>query len=119
MRLTVVIGSICRMEATLKVIKEYWIEACEKQLAKIEKKGTWKICDLPKGHKVIPTKWVFDPKVRARLVVCGNFETDEVLVNNDTCRGFCSRARFWVEFHDSELIPVRIPIGRHTHIVIG
>jgi Reverse transcriptase (RNA-dependent DNA polymerase) len=54
--------------------KEYWIEACKKQLAKIEKKGTWKICDLPKGHKVIPTKWVFDPKLRARLVACGNFE---------------------------------------------
>ena len=54
--------------------KEYWMEACRKQLAKIEKKGTWELCDLPRGHKAIPTKWVFDPKLRARLVACGNFE---------------------------------------------
>jgi hypothetical protein len=50
------------------------MEACKKQLAKIEKKETWELCDLPKGHKAIPTKWVFDPKLRAHLVVCGNFE---------------------------------------------
>jgi hypothetical protein len=50
------------------------MEACKKQLAKIEKKGTWELCDLPKDHKAIPTKWVFDPKLRACLVVCGNFE---------------------------------------------
>ena len=54
--------------------KEHWMEACRKQLAKIEKKGTWELCDLPRGHKAIPTKWVFDPKLRARLVACGNFE---------------------------------------------
>ena len=54
--------------------KEHWMEACRKQLAKIEKKGTWELCDLPKGYKAIPTKWVFDPKLRARLVAYGNFE---------------------------------------------
>jgi hypothetical protein len=54
--------------------KDMWLEACKKQLAKIENKKSWELCDLPEGQKVLPTKWVFDPKKRARLVVCGNFE---------------------------------------------
>jgi hypothetical protein len=54
--------------------KDLWYEACKKQLAKIEKKESWELCHLPKGEKALPTKWVFDPKLRARLVVCGNFE---------------------------------------------
>ena len=54
--------------------REFWLAACRRQLEKIERKDTWELCDLPKGHKAIPTKWVFDPKLRARLVVCGNFE---------------------------------------------
>jgi hypothetical protein len=54
--------------------REMWLAACEKQLEKIHKKGSWELCNLPAGHKAIPTKWVFDPKKRARLVVCGNFE---------------------------------------------
>ena len=54
--------------------QDMWLEAYKKQLAKIEKKKSWELCDLPKGHKVLPTKWVFDPKKRALLVVCGNFE---------------------------------------------
>lgn len=54
--------------------RDMWLAACRKQLAKIEKKRSWELCHLPKGHKVLPTKWVFDPKLRARLVVCGNFE---------------------------------------------
>jgi hypothetical protein len=54
--------------------KDLWYEACKKQLAKIEKKQSWELCYLPKGEKALPTKWVFDPKLRARLVVCGNFE---------------------------------------------
>ena len=54
--------------------REMWLAACKKQLEKIHKKGSWKLCDLPAGYKAIPTKWVFDPKQRARLVACGNFE---------------------------------------------
>jgi hypothetical protein len=54
--------------------QDMWLEACKKQLAKIEKKKSWELCDLPKGHKALPTKWVFDLEKRARLVVCGNFE---------------------------------------------
>jgi hypothetical protein len=50
------------------------LDACNKQLDKINKKNTWELCDLPEGQRVILTKWVFDPKQRARLVVCGNYE---------------------------------------------
>jgi hypothetical protein len=53
---------------------EKWLAACKTQLAKINKKGTWVLTDLPPGQKALPSKWVFDPKGRARLVVCGNFE---------------------------------------------
>ena len=34
----------------------------------------WELCDLPKGAQALPTKWVFNSKIRARLVVCRNFE---------------------------------------------
>ena len=54
--------------------REFWLDACNKQLDKINKKKTWELCDLPTGQRAIPTKWVFDPKQRARLVMCGNFE---------------------------------------------
>ena len=54
--------------------RDMWLAACRKQLGKIEKKQSWELCHLPKGSKALPTKWVFDPKMRARLVVCGNFE---------------------------------------------
>ena len=54
--------------------RDFWLAACETQLEKIKKKGTWELCDLPKGYKAIPTKWVFDPKLKARLIVCRDFE---------------------------------------------
>jgi hypothetical protein len=54
--------------------RDMWLAACHKQLAKIQKKQSWELCHLPEGYKALPTKWVFDPKMRARLVVCGNFE---------------------------------------------
>ena len=57
--------------------KGIWLEACNKQLDKILKKKIWVLCDLPPGEKAILTKWVFDPKQRARLVVCGNFERNQ------------------------------------------
>ena len=54
--------------------RDMWLAACRKQLGKIEKKQSWELCHLPKGSKALPTKWVFDPKMKARLVVCGNFK---------------------------------------------
>ena len=51
-----------------------WLAACRKQLGKIEKKQSWELCHLLKGSKALPTKWVFDLKMRARLVVYRNFE---------------------------------------------
>jgi hypothetical protein len=54
--------------------RDLWLATCCTQLAKIEKKQSWELCDLPKEYKPLPTKWVFDPKLRVRLVICGNFE---------------------------------------------
>ena len=61
-------------EALSRPDKDIWTEACQKQLQKLWDKKTWELCNLPKGAQALPTKWVFDSKIRARLVVCGNFE---------------------------------------------
>ena len=75
--------------------REKWLAACKTQLAKIDKKGTWVLVHLPPGQKALPSKWVFDPKDRARLVVCGNYEkkadveTFAAVVNMTIVKIFC------------------------------
>ena len=75
--------------------REKWLAACKTQLAKIDKKGTWVLVHLPPGQKALPSKWVFDPKDRARLVVCGNYEkkadveTFAAVVNMTMVKIFC------------------------------
>src|SRR5438045_3071273 len=54
--------------------KDIWMEACQKQLQKLRDKKTWELCDLPEGAQALPMKWVFNSKIRARLVVCRNFK---------------------------------------------
>ncbi|CAM8944369.1 unnamed protein product [Rhodiola kirilowii] len=39
-----------------------WVEACEDELASIEKNKTWNLVDLPLGVKPIGLKWVFKIK---------------------------------------------------------
>jgi Reverse transcriptase (RNA-dependent DNA polymerase) len=66
--------------------KEHWIAAMDDQIAKLEKKGTYKLVDPPKtdpNTKILPGKWVYVVKTdadnsitewRARWVVCGNHQ---------------------------------------------
>ena len=42
-----------------------WQEAMKEELMTIEKKNTWQLTDLPKGHKAIDMKWVYKIKVNA------------------------------------------------------
>lgn len=60
--------------------EECWQGTMRAELSSIEANGTWKLCDLPKGHKPIGLKWVYklkkDPsgvvvKHKARLVAKG------------------------------------------------
>jgi len=57
-----------------------WTEAMNKEIQSIEKNKTWKLCQLPVGHKPIGLKWVYKLKKnldgevvkhKARLVAKG------------------------------------------------
>jgi hypothetical protein len=57
-----------------------WKKAMNEEIKSIEENGTWKLCELPKGHKPIGLKWVFKLKKnpdgtivrhKARLVAKG------------------------------------------------
>ncbi|CAH9102405.1 unnamed protein product [Cuscuta epithymum] len=58
-----------------------WRTAMSREIAALERTGTWRIQDLPRGKKAIFCKWVYKIKYKsdgsverykARFVVCGN-----------------------------------------------
>ncbi|CAI7776416.1 unnamed protein product [Closterium sp. NIES-54] len=49
---------------------EEWKKAMESELKSIEENGTWKLVELPEGHKAITSKWLFKIKSDAN----GNIE---------------------------------------------
>ena len=58
----------------------YWKEAIQSEIDSIVQNNTWKLVDIPLGHKVIGHKWIFKRKLRpdgttekykARLVAKG------------------------------------------------
>lgn len=64
-------------------LKQAVWEAMETQVNSLKGMNCWKIVDLPPGQQWLPGKWVYDKKikadgtldrVRARWVVCGNFQ---------------------------------------------
>ena len=81
------------------VLKTEWIDAMEEEFAAIRKNETWKIADLPEGHKVIDTKWVYKIKfkpdgsierLKARLAVRG----DKQILDKDYKSTFSPAAKF-------------------------
>lgn len=76
-------------------IKELkWQKAMDEEIAAIEKNNTWELTDLPKRHKSIGVKWVYQTKLnadgkvdkyKARLVVKGYRQEYE--------RGVCSSCK--------------------------
>ncbi|GKF84584.1 DNA polymerase zeta catalytic subunit-like protein [Tanacetum coccineum] len=42
----------------------YWKEAIESEIDSIVHNNTWKLVDLPSGHKPIGHKWIFKKKLR-------------------------------------------------------
>ncbi|KAL8290954.1 hypothetical protein RB600_006432 [Gaeumannomyces tritici] len=62
---------------------KHYLPAMQKQVTTLQEKGTWVMVMPPAGAKVLPGKWVYVPKntpegkfkeIKARWVVCGNFE---------------------------------------------
>jgi hypothetical protein len=95
-----------------------WTEAMNKEIQSIEKNKTWKLCQLPVGHKPIGLKWVYKlkknsdgvvTKHKARLVAKGyvqkkGIDFDEVfapVARLDTVRLFLAMAanRGWQVHH--------------------
>ena len=59
---------------------EHWVKATQEELDQFQKNDVWKLVELPKGKKVVGTKWVFKNKLdeagkvvknKARLVAKG------------------------------------------------
>jgi hypothetical protein len=59
---------------------QHWVKAMREEMASIEQNNTWKLVDMPRGHKAIGLKWVFKikrdeasriVKHKARLVAKG------------------------------------------------
>jgi hypothetical protein len=42
--------------------EECWRQAMKEEMASIEQNGTWKLVNLPHGHRPIGLKWVFKVK---------------------------------------------------------
>jgi len=66
-----------------KPIQDIFMAAMKDQVDSLVQKDTWRLVPKAKDMKVLPGKWVFDYKlqpnadldrVRARWVVCGNFQ---------------------------------------------
>ena len=58
-----------------KAMQEKWKIACKEELEALRQHNVFKLTDLPKGHKTIGCRWVFDVKSdshkKARLVAQG------------------------------------------------
>ena len=59
---------------------EHWVKVTQEELDQFQKNDVWKLVELPKGKKVVGTKWVFKNKLdeagkvvknKARLVAKG------------------------------------------------
>ena len=52
-----------------------WQKACQYEIDTLHKNDTWKLVDLPAGHKAVKSKWVFKLKANghfhAQLVAKG------------------------------------------------
>lgn len=68
-------------------LHEHWRDAVTDEIVACEDSGTWTVVTLPAGKKALNCKWVFKLKFnadgtlsryKARLVVCGNNQTEGV-----------------------------------------
>jgi Reverse transcriptase (RNA-dependent DNA polymerase) len=62
--------------------KEEWKTACQDKLEALKRWEVFEITDLPKGHKIIKNRWVFDIKTdgckKAYLVAKGFSQVEEI-----------------------------------------
>jgi hypothetical protein len=65
--------------------QEEWKFACKEELEALRRRNIFKLTDLPKGHKTIGCRWVFDVKSdgqkKARLVAQGFSQVEGIDFN--------------------------------------
>jgi Reverse transcriptase (RNA-dependent DNA polymerase) len=68
-----------------KATQEGWKIACKEELEALHRRNVFKLTDLPKGHKTIGCRWVFDVKSdsrkKARLVAQGFSQVEGIDFN--------------------------------------
>jgi Reverse transcriptase (RNA-dependent DNA polymerase) len=68
-----------------KAAQEEWKIACKEELEALHRRNVFKLTDLPKGHKTIGCRWVFDIKSdgckKARLVAQGFSQVEGIDFN--------------------------------------
>jgi Reverse transcriptase (RNA-dependent DNA polymerase) len=68
-----------------KAAQEEWKIACKEELEALRRHNIFKLTDLPKGHKTIDCRWVFDIKSdgckKARLVAQGFSQVEGIDFN--------------------------------------
>ena len=68
-----------------EAVRKEWKTACPEELESLQKHSVFKLTDLPKGHKTIGCRWVFDVKSdgqkKARLVAQGYSQAEGVDFN--------------------------------------
>ena len=68
-----------------KAVQEEWKTACKEELEALHRHNIFKLTDLPKGHKTIGCRWVFDVKSdrqrKARLVAQGFSQVEGIDFN--------------------------------------
>ena len=69
----------------LEAARKEWKAACYEQMESLDKRDVFELTDLPKGHKTIGCRWVFDVKgdgrKKARLVTQGFLQVEGVNYN--------------------------------------
>ncbi|KAJ9538811.1 hypothetical protein OSB04_031544 [Centaurea solstitialis] len=60
-----------------------WIEAMQEELLQFVLQHVWDLVDLPRGHRVIGTKWIFRNKTDERGIVAQGYTQEEVIDYDD------------------------------------
>ena len=56
-------------DAMVRLDAKKWLEAMHAELQALEDNGTWALCELSPGKRVIGTKWLYKIKVDAMNIL--------------------------------------------------
>ena len=68
----------------LKAMQEEWNTACREELEALRRCNIFKLTDLPKGHKTIGCRWVFDVDMLVACIDTGACNSSDLPLINIT-----------------------------------